>query len=82
MANSKSINYVIVLGSTISGILALMVIGVPIIGPFFEEAYKIPPAIENWGGVIIGFYFGSFLTTIVDVLKSKPSKSETIEADK
>gem|GEM_PF-6465040 len=65
---SKTISFMLGLGSAISGILALVIICVPIIGPLFIENYVPPKFIENWGGVIIGFYFGSFISQISNFL--------------
>lgn len=59
--------FVIVFGMVISGIIAVVVIVVPLIAPFFTT-YQIPKIIEEWGGIIIGFYFGTFATLITNLL--------------
>lgn len=71
MVSKFSIDYLVIFGVTISGLLAILIIGVPIIAPFIVKSYAIPKTIENWGGVIIGFYFGSFFMTVIDVIKSQ-----------
>lgn len=65
---SKSVNFILIFGSVISGILALVIICVPIVAPLFLSSYAIPETIENWGGVIIGFYFGSFITQVGNII--------------
>lgn len=64
----KPIGFILKFGTVISGILALVIICVPIIAPLFMLNYKIPDTLENWGGVIIGFYFGSFISQVGNFL--------------
>jgi hypothetical protein len=64
--------YVLILGSTVSAVLALVIVCTPIIAPFIIPAgksYTVAEEIKNWGGIIIGFYFGSFLTLTADLVK-------------
>lgn len=57
--------FVVYMGITVSSLIALGVICAVIILPFVDNT-PIPAALENWGGLIIGFYFGSFMTLIKD----------------
>jgi len=34
--------------------------------PVFRQGYTIPETLQNWGGLIIGFYFGSFVSLLKD----------------
>ena len=34
--------------------------------PIFRSGFTIPDVLQNWGGLIIGFYFGSFITLLKD----------------
>lgn len=71
---AKSVNFILIFGSVISGVLALVIICVPIIAPLFLTSYAIPETIENWGGVIIGFYFGSFITQVGNIISPSQEK--------
>jgi len=71
-----SINFMLKFGTVISGILALVIICGPIIIPIFVPDYNIPPTIENWGGVIIGFYFGSFISQVGNFLNPRGSSEK------
>ncbi len=50
----------------VSSIIALCVIFVVALMPIFRSGYTIPDVLKNWGGLIIGFYFGSFITLLKD----------------
>ena len=68
----SAIWYVLILGSTVSAVLALVIVCTPIIAPFIippGKSYTVADEIKNWGGIIIGFYFGSFLTLTADLVK-------------
>lgn len=46
----------------VSGILALVVICVPVILSMINPDFNsIPPTIKDWGGIILGYYFGSMV---------------------
>ena len=64
----EPVSFILRFGTVISGILALVIICIPIMAPLFVHDYKIPSSIENWGGVIIGFYFGSFISQVGNFL--------------
>lgn len=63
---SKVMSYVIILGSTISGVIALVVILAAVALPLFRDNAQLPEFLQQWGGLIIGFYFGSFVTLLKD----------------
>jgi uncharacterized membrane protein AbrB (regulator of aidB expression) len=60
-------------GFLISGAIALLVIGGVIVISFLSVYrgidIKVPEVLSNWGGVIVGFYFGAFITLIKDYIK-------------
>jgi len=61
-------------GSAISGILAVMII----FGVVWTAIVlgKVPDVLANWGGVIIGFFFGQFFSFVRGVLNfPEPSTS-------
>ncbi len=58
--------FVVYAAVTVSSIIALLVICVVALIPLFWPEYEIPTTLQNWGGLIIGFYFGSFITLLKD----------------
>lgn len=50
----------------VASIIALTVIFVVALLPVLEPAYQVPETLQNWGGLIIGFYFGTFMTLLKD----------------
>ena len=64
----KSLSFVIVFSTVISGLLAFIVICFPVIVSAFT-AYTVPTEVKEWGGIIVGFYFGSFATLIIESIK-------------
>ena len=72
----QPVSFILKFGTVISGVLALIIICVPILAPLFITDYAIPDTVENWGGVIIGFYFGSFISQVGNFL-SPNNKSST-----
>jgi hypothetical protein len=65
-----AISFILICGALTSSVIAIVVIVVPVIAPFSEKAYNIPPEVKEWGGVIIGFYFGAFVTFAANVWKT------------
>ena len=63
------------IGFLISGAIALLVIGGVISIALYnasnpQKSVEIPEVLSNWGGVIVGFYFGAFVTLIKDYMKT------------
>lgn len=61
-------------GFLISGVIALLVIGgviyLSVAGPTNQNGDPIvPEVLQNWGGIIVGFYFGTFVSLIKDYMK-------------
>lgn len=77
--SKAAITFIVIFGTIVSGLLALIIIAVPFLAPMFKSNYAIPSVVENWGGVIIGFYFGSFFTMVSDLLKNKNAKTDKVE---
>ncbi len=63
--------FILVCGAITSSVIAIVVIAVPLLAPFHNKPYTIPKEVGEWGGVIIGFYFGSFVTFAASVWKNK-----------
>ncbi|MBD3664629.1 hypothetical protein [Sulfitobacter aestuariivivens] len=62
----KSKRFVVYMAVIVSSIIALLVICVVAIMPLIWPEYKSPETLNNWGGLIIGFYFGSFISLLKD----------------
>ena len=63
------------IGFLISGAIALLVIGgviaISLFSAFSGVKIPVPEVLANWGGVIVGFYFGAFVTLIKDYMKAQ-----------
>jgi len=60
-----AIKFYVMVASFISSVIALGIIGFALYYPFYtNDPNLIPEFIQSWGGVIVGFYFGSFLTLL------------------
>jgi hypothetical protein len=64
---------------SVASILALLTIGAAILHPYLDPTNTTPTILENWGGLIIGFYFG----TIVNLLKDwmSPNGQDTTKEE-
>ncbi|MFQ6552341.1 hypothetical protein AAD018_008350 [Aestuariibius insulae] len=58
--------FVVYAAVIVSSLIALCVIFVVALMPIFKSGFSIPDVLQNWGGLIIGFYFGSFITLLKD----------------
>jgi len=63
---------VIIFGTTVSSFIAVAVIASVVIVTIWNPELKIPDVLRDWGGLIIGFYFGSFVTLIKDLFRTSP----------
>ena len=83
--NEDPIDRLVRLGFVLSGIIALLIVGgvilLSVLAAFYgTDLVKIPSVLENWGGVVVGFYFGTFVSLIKDYMRYKTS-TEMIEAN-
>jgi fructose-specific phosphotransferase system IIC component len=58
--------FVVVVTVLVSSFIALMIISTVSFMPYFRQGYQVPDVLQNWGGLIIGFYFGTFLSLLKD----------------
>jgi hypothetical protein len=58
----RMINIISLIAGAISLIVVLSVVAIAIIGQ------PIPEVLSNWGGIILGFYFGQFITLVKDYM--------------
>jgi hypothetical protein len=70
---NRTIFFVSVIGTVLAGFIALTVI----VGVVFLSARdgNVPDVLKNWGGIIIGFFFGQFFSLVQSMIK--PNSSET-----
>lgn len=65
----KSVQWYIGVSTVISSLIAFIIIFSAIVLPFVYKDVTPPKFIETWGGVIVGFYFGSFMTLLTKVVE-------------
>ncbi|WP_339859237.1 hypothetical protein [Pseudohongiella acticola] len=73
---SSPISFVFIMTNVITAILALCIIAVPIFMHAFDGTYQLPNVIKEWGGVVVGYYFGSSLTLFVKYFESESKSSK------
>lgn len=76
--------FVVVVIIVVSSMIALFTIGAAILHPYISTD-TTPTILENWGGLIIGFYFGTFVGLLKDWLgtrreENKPPATQTAAA--
>ena len=59
----------------VSSLIAMAIIGAAIVHPHISVD-TTPSILENWGGVIVGFYFGTFVTLLKDWIGGSKCKKE------
>ncbi len=62
--------FVVVTATIVASMIALGIIFVTAFMPMFVE-YTAPEELVNWGGIIIGFYFGTFASLLKDWLSTE-----------
>jgi hypothetical protein len=77
------IGRIIVWGNMVSGAVGLLiilsVIGITLLGPLYAtspEGIQIPAVLENWGGIVLGFYFGTFMGLVKDFMNQASGLKE------
>jgi hypothetical protein len=63
-----TIGRLIIMGNVISGAIGLIIILSVVIISMLSEGggAAVPKVLENWGGIVIGFYFGTFMGLVKD----------------
>lgn len=71
---SRAISRILITQAILSGVIALTIIGAAttfaIMNMIKNTTHVIPSELTNWGGVIIGFYFGSSLSQMATLVQS------------
>jgi hypothetical protein len=62
VGNAKLVLWIVALGTAMIGLIALAIVGAVI---YEEITYgKAPEILTNWGGLIIGFFIGTFFNFV------------------
>ena len=64
--------FLIITWVLVSSGIALLILGSTMYFKVKNPTAPIPEVLSNWGGIILGFYFGSFTTFAKDVILRKP----------
>lgn len=64
--SAAPIGHLINVISLIAGIISISVVGGVILLAFIDK--PIPDQLSNWGGIILGFYFGQFISIVKDYM--------------
>lgn len=62
----------VIAGTIVSGLISILII----CGVLYSVYNETKPAeiLIQWGGIIIGFYFGTFVTLVKDIIPRSQSK--------
>lgn len=77
----KMIETISLIAGLISVIVVVSVVAIAIIPTFLPNVVRpeIPDVLSNWGGIILGFYFGQFINLVKDyigVIQSSTASTE------
>lgn len=79
---ARVVDYAFLIMIIVSSILAISIIVVPIWASIPRSDgtvvnYTIPTVVEEWGGVVVGFYFGSMLSVFLKYFEmARPYRSK------
>jgi len=68
-------NFVIITMTIVCSLISLMIIGAIVYFKVSLPQFETPGVLTNWGGLIIGFYFGSFIGLLREWLTSQAKKN-------
>ena len=67
----KVVESAFIISVIVSSLLAFFIVAFPIIVHAFKDTYELPKVIADWGGVIIGYYFGSMTSIFLKYFGEK-----------
>jgi hypothetical protein len=73
--------FVVYVTVIVASVIALAVISVVTLLPILWPTAKVPETLTNWGGLIIGFYFGSFVTLLKDWSRESVEVIEAVKVE-
>jgi len=71
------VRVVVITGTIVSALISLIVVTTVAYSKVIHPEFETPEVLTNWGGLIIGFYFGSFLSMI----RIRPGTAQTGRAE-
>ena len=71
-ASERLRNLILLVIVVVASLIAIATIAAALIHPYISPR-ATPDILENWGGLIIGFYFGSFASILKDWIVPKPN---------
>lgn len=78
MNRIKGLTVVIIV--SVSSIIALMVMVAAVMHPYTTDE-STPSILENWGGIILGFYFGTFVSLLKEWLVGHSENEPSSDSD-
>lgn len=73
--------FLIIAWVLVSSLIAITILGSTAYFKIKHPTAPIPEVLSNWGGIILGFYFGSFTTFAKDVFLKGPRDREPNDED-
>lgn len=61
---------------SIASLISLLIIGAAILHPYIDAYSNTPPILEKWGGLVIGFYFGTLAGLLKDWTSARNHTAE------
>ena len=80
LGNSRLILWIVALGTAIIGLISLSIVGAVIYSSIMYG--KAPEILSNWGGLIIGFFIGSFFNFVRAALGVEVADSRQVAREK
>jgi hypothetical protein len=80
MNTNKWFNVMLGFLTLVAGVLALLIIGTicyTAVVPGVSTDNKALVQLQNWGGVVIGFFFGSFFNLFTEAMKTRAEVGPT-----
>ena len=71
--------FLIITWCIVSSLIALIIIGGVIYFKIINKQAGVPEVLTNWGGMVLGFYFGSFASFAKDILFMRNNNHNTSE---
>jgi hypothetical protein len=66
VTRNSAITRIVVLGSLVATALGILIPITAVVMSVYGK--NVPDVISNWGGVIVGFYFGTFASILKDYM--------------
>lgn len=71
LKNIDLVKFVTIVWVVVTSSIAILILGTTMYFMAQNPTVAVPQLLSNWGGIILGFYFGSFSTIVVDELRRR-----------